>query len=467
MIEIQNNFDFDLNFNIVNDKFLYNLFYHILETRNEYLLYFLKKIYSVQFLKNIETPKDIDVNVINKVLELRLQGYNKDAIIEKLNITNTNIYKNYIEMKKSLDIIDEEVMGRLLEEKLKKYYTSMYVSSLFDTLLTKYDTDSKLNKIEKEIKKYYSEIDFKTDFKETQLSNYETIINTENNTRFLNISFPSLNKVFKKGFETSRLYIIGGASGRGKSTLLHNLAIDLVKKGYIIYHFTLENSLDETLNRYISNISEIPLNELQDKKDIVKAKVNQFISSTTGKIYIKEYPVYSLSKEDILNYIKTKKLTDSVDPDVIIIDYLDLMNTYTKFNELRFKLSQIANDLKSIAQTTNTVVLTATQLNREAVRKTTSDEANVSEAYGKIHVADAFITLNSTKIERKRNLIRLYIAKNRVGESGKEYLFKIDFSIMKFVDLDTEVTESYLKSLKGETIEDTNFDLDIDIDPEI
>ena len=369
-------------------------------------------------------------------------------------------------MKQTLDIIDEEVMGKLLEEKLKKYYTSLYVNSLFDILIKKYDTDFKLNVIEKEIKKYYTQIDFNTDFKETILEDYVNIFDEKRNTQFLNIAFPSFKKIFKKGLETSRLYIVGGASGRGKSTLLHNFGVDLIKSGYVVYHFTVENSLDETLNRYLANISNIQLDLLKDKKEIVNQKMKAFLSSTTGKLYIKEYPVYSLSKEDVLNYIKTKKITDGISPDVIIIDYLDLMNTYMKYNELRFKLSQIANDLKSIAQTTNTVVITATQLNREAVRRTTSDEANVAEAYGKIHIADAFITLNSTKIERKRNLIRLYIAKNRVGVSGREYLFKVNFATMKFIDLDTEVDEQYLKSINGEII-DTNSDFDFDTNIEI
>ncbi len=459
------NKDFDLNFNIVTSSFVDALWYHLLTTRDEKILFLFKKMYESKMLSNIN---DLDKNVIsflNEALKLKLLGYNKDAIFEQLSISEENEwfkrFKTYSENK--LDLLDSDIFSKVLEDKIKKFETYIYVSKLFSILLKPLNSDQKLTEIKSQIKDYSAKTDYDVEFKQLKLTEFNKLYENTFNSKFIKINWPSFSKIYENGFESGRLYVIGGASGRGKSAFLTNLGIKFLQQNKIVYHITLENSLLETMNRYVSNISKVPLSELAQNKDKVVKEMNAFLFTNKGQLFIKEYPVYSVSKSDILNYVKTNLVSNNVYPDVIIVDYLDLMSTYDKFNEARFKLTQIANDLKSVSQILNCVVLTATQLNRESLHVITADEYNSSESYGKIQVADSLLTLNAVQEEVKNRLIRLFVAKNRSGPARKEFLFKVNFATMEFSDLDTEVDERYKKALESKNTTQYDFKSDEDI----
>jgi replicative DNA helicase len=61
----------------------------------------------------------------------------------------------------------------------------------------------------------------------------------------------------------------------------------------------------------------------------------------------------------------TMKINDGLrKPDVIIVDYLDLMH-FPGSQEERIKLSKLTGQLKQISQEQKCVVISPTQLNRE------------------------------------------------------------------------------------------------------
>lgn len=446
----------NFSFNIITPDFAYNLLYYTLNTRTEKTLFLLKKLYEIKLLNNIDIPEFNYKQTLNNMIQLKLQGFSKEAILEKLAIGNDNPL--ILDLKNSFSKIDESIFDNILQDKIDQYYTSTFVQHLFTTVVDSNNPTVVLQKIKQQIKRYTIDTDFNTSFKEMILSS-ENMLDTilePTDIKHLNPGFVSFNNIFPKGLETQRLYVIGGATGRGKSVLLHNLAYKLIENGNNVYHFTLENSLEETINRYLSLVSQVDLSNLEENKDFVKQKMRDFMIKTKGQLIIKEYPAGLLTKADIIEYIKAKLSEKNITPDVIIIDYLDLMNTFEKYNEVRFKLTQISNDLKQLAQTFNCVVLTATQLNREAVRTQTANESNISEAYSKIFAADAFITLNASDVEIKKNLLRIFVAKNRTGASRLEFLFKTDFAKASLYDLNRKVDKSYFDSLDVAEDEDSN-----------
>lgn len=456
--------NFDLNFNVITPAFIDAFWYHLLTSKHEKVLFLLKKVYDSKMLLNLDSLPEQDSKFLMSALKLRLLGYSKDAIFEQLALTDDSEWKKRFDVYASnkLDILDPDIFAKLLEDKIKKFETYNYVSNLFNILLTNSNTDYKLEQIKSQIKEYQAKTDYDVEFKQLKLEDFNRLYEEKAHASNIKISWPSFSKIYENGFESGRLYVVGGASGRGKSAFLTNLGIEFLKQNKVVYHLTLENSISETMIRYLSNIASVKISSVLDNKEIVSQELDKFLFTNKGKLYVKEYPVYTLSKSDIMNYVKTLLTTDNVYPDVIIVDYLDLLTTYDKFNEVRFKLTQIANDLKSLAQMLNCVVITATQLNRESLRILTADEANSSESYGKIQVADSLLTLNAINNEIKEGLIRLFVAKNRNGPARKEFLFKVDFSKMTFTDLNTEITEEYKKRLESKGAspqsEDTSFE---------
>ena len=454
----------NFSFNIITPDFAYNLLYYGLNTKTERTMFLLKKIHEIKLLKNINIPEFEYKNILNEIISLKLRGFSKEAIMEKLLIGKD--HPIILDLNNSFTRIDEEIFDDILQDKIDQYYTSIFIKHLFTTVVDSNNPDIVLKNIKQQIKKYNKDTDFKTSFKEASLSSEDVLdsILKPTDVRHLDPGFPSFRKMFPKGLETQRLYVVGGSTGRGKSVLLHNMAYNLVKNGNNVYHFTLENSLEETINRYLSMVSQVNLSELEENREFVKGKMKDFMNKANAELIIKEYPAGLLTKSDISEYVKNKLSENNIMPDVIIIDYLDLMNTFERYKEVRFKLTQIANDLKQLAQTFNCVVLTATQLNRESVRMQTANESNISEAYSKIFAADAFLTLNATDDEIKNNLIRLFVAKNRAGASRLEFLFKTDFAKATLHDLNRKIDKSYFEMLGTKPENNDNGDIYINND---
>jgi len=119
-------------------------------------------------------------------------------------------------------------------------------------------------------------------------------------------------------------------------------------------------------DRLYSNISQINVNHLYSKENIenVKDRVCNFFEKSGGGFYIEQIPTDILTKEMIDTIITLKINKGLRKPDVIIVDYLDLMH-FSGNEEERIRLGKLTSQLKQVAQEQNCVVISPTQLNRE------------------------------------------------------------------------------------------------------
>lgn len=80
-------------------------------------------------------------------------------------------------------------------------------------------------------------------------------------------------------------------------------------------------------------------------------------------------------------------------PDVLCIDYADLIKPDTSIKDKRNQLGNIWENLSRIAKTRNTLVFTASQANRAAVNKSKLTSEDIAEDFSKAMVADAMISI--------------------------------------------------------------------------
>ena len=106
---------------------------------------------------------------------------------------------------------------------------------------------------------------------------------------------------------------------------------------------------------------------------------------------------------------------NSIKIDVVVLDYADLLkrqeysDSESKAGELLFQ------DLVKLAQQTDTLIITATQLNRGASIEDVATLANVEGSYRKINTVAFACTLNSKGEEKDKGYVRWYIDKVRNG----------------------------------------------------
>jgi replicative DNA helicase len=86
------------------------------------------------------------------------------------------------------------------------------------------------------------------------------------------------------------------------------------------------------------------------------------MSDIEGECIIYDLPVNS-NPSQFIGIIKKEK------PDVVVVDYIGLMKSSTRTNEDWLNQLEIANELRGLAKRQKVAVITASQLNRDGVRR--------------------------------------------------------------------------------------------------
>lgn len=215
------------------------------------------------------------------------------------------------------------------------------------------------------------------------------------------------------GHGKKELGVVVAPTGMGKSMLLVHLGAAAMKAGKNVVYYTLELSDTVIGKRFDSCLTSIPLKGL----DFLKEEVFEKVSKVSGKLIIKEYPTKSVSTETIRNHILKLRQKDFV-PDMIIVDYGDLLKPVSSQREKRNELESIYEELRGIAAEFDCPLWTASQTNRTGLTAEVVGMEAISEAYSKCFVADFIFSLSRTPTDKQNNKGKFFIAKNRNGPDG-------------------------------------------------
>ena len=219
------------------------------------------------------------------------------------------------------------------------------------------------------------------------------------------------------------LMIFCAPSGGGKSVALQNLSINMALQTLNCVYITLELSEKLCAKRIDSMISGIKTTEIYKKLDEVELAVVS-TGKRSGLITIKKMPSM-VSTRDISSYLREYQIQKKHSPDVVIIDYLDLMSPNDKrispsdmFNKDRF----ISEELRNMGEEFYCLVATASQLNRCLDINTNVFKQNVGNVSIKnIEIGD--------KIQSK-NGFNIVLAKTA---PNKQKVYKITTSLGKSI----------------------------------
>ena len=212
-----------------------------------------------------------------------------------------------------------------------------------------------------------------------------------------------MDEIIKGGLGNSELGVVIAPTGAGKSMVLVHLAAEALKAGKTVVYYTLELKDTVVGGRFDSNLSGIPLNELLDRKE----EVLSHIESVDGTLIIKEYPTKSASVQTIKNHIEKLKKR-GIYPDMILVDYADLLRPDRQQGEKRHELEETYESLRALAQIYEIPVWTASQTNRSGLNAEVITMEAISEAFNKCFVADFIFSLSRTVQDKQSNKGRIF-----------------------------------------------------------
>jgi len=246
-----------------------------------------------------------------------------------------------------------------------------------------------------------------------------------------------IDKITQGGFGQGELAVVIAATGGGKSQCLVHVATQAIKEGKNVVYYTLELADTVVGARFDSCLTGVLLRDRWTFKEQIYERIQE---DDLGRLIIKEYPTKSASVETIKAHLD-KLSRKKIKPDMIIVDYADLLTQRINLKERRHQLESTYEELRALAQINKCTVVTASQTNRSGVNSDLITMEVISEAFNKCFVADFIFSISRTLEEKEINSGKFYIAKNRNGPDGIIYPAIIDYSKV-YIDIRPSTGES-------------------------
>jgi hypothetical protein len=230
-----------------------------------------------------------------------------------------------------------------------------------------------------------------------------------------------VDELMDGGLGPGELGVVMAPSGIGKSWFLSKIACSAIQMGMNVLHYTLELSENYVGQRYTTILTGIQTTEHKERKDEIIRKIKQ----TPGRVRIKYYPPQFATSKTLSAHIEKLRAT-GFNPNLIIIDYADLLKSSNSRDGLYAELGGIYEELRGLSGEAGIPIWTATQTNRAAIDHEVIQADSVGDSYKKVQTADFIMSVSRKTKDKLSNTGRIHIVKNRFGPDGMTFPAKID-----------------------------------------
>jgi adenylate kinase family enzyme len=232
--------------------------------------------------------------------------------------------------------------------------------------------------------------------------------------RVIPTPWPQINSITQGGYGKGDLIIFFGGPGSGKSWAAISMALEAVKLNCNVVYYTLELGEGYVGQRFDANLLNIPVDQLP----MHRVKIEEATKGLAGKLIIKEFPPKRASLDDIERHLDQLWNQHNFKPNVIFIDYLDLLRNRRSRVERKDDLDDIYTDAKGLAKELGIPIVSPSQVNRSGAADKVVEGDKAAGSYDKIMIGDIIISTSRLRKDKVDNTSRWHIIKNRYGTDG-------------------------------------------------
>jgi len=268
--------------------------------------------------------------------------------------------------------------------------------------------------------------------------------------------------------------VVGGAKA-GKTWFLQHLVREALLTGLFVLHISHEVGRDEMELRYDMMYTGRGKREGQKiiRPRLVNGKIDhhEMVVRTVyddeacrrgraamrqhgGRLMIKKYPMGQCTPTEIERFLDYLEAYQDFVPDVIVNDYVDIMNLQQYSTEIRHQINAAYIWSKGLADDHNVLVLTASQLNREGLERRVVRKRHMAEDIRKLANVDTLFAIGRSPEDVKIGLGGLNVLVSRGEEQEVGCTFVEAYGIGQFCInswLAGEVNEAVEFPPKGDT----------------
>lgn len=232
-----------------------------------------------------------------------------------------------------------------------------------------------------------------------------------------------INDLIDGGIGPGELGCIIAPSGIGKSWLLRAIGAEALRRGKRVIDYTFELSQNYVGLRYDTIATGIEPAEIKNNVDLVRNTISQI----PGELIIKYFPTRTASVNHLSAHI-SRMIQIGKKPDLVIIDYADLMRSTERSNARHEELGFIYEELRGLLGELQIGGWTASQSQRSALQDDVVEADKIAGAYAKIFVCDIVMSASRNLADKVGNTARIHMIKNRFGADGMTFPANVDLA---------------------------------------
>ncbi|MFH0912487.1 MAG: replicative DNA helicase [Patescibacteria group bacterium] len=276
-------------------------------------------------------------------------------------------------------------------------------------------------------------------------------------TRGVPTGFKLLDNILS-GFQKSDLIVVAARPSIGKTSLALSFALNAATEGYAVGMFHLEMSKDQVVDRLISAESGIDSWRLRTGN----LREEDFARLSEAMSKLAEFPIYiddSPGSNVMEMRTKARRLQAEKKLDLLIVDYLQLMESRRNSDNRVQEISEISRGLKGLARELNIPVIAVSQLSREVEKRPRKipQLSDLRESGAIEQDADVVMLIYRddyyNKDSEHPNIADIIIAKHRNGPTGQvELYFKPETMTFRTLETERELTAESLVAIEETSV---------------
>ena len=251
------------------------------------------------------------------------------------------------------------------------------------------------------------------------------------------------NLITNGGLPNKTLTCVLAGTGVGKSLFMCHMAATNLMDGKKVLYITAEMAEERIAERIDANLLDVNIKDLENlDRATYEKKVAKIRDKTEGRLIIKEYPTATANVGHIRYLLNELKLKRKFIPDIIYIDYLNIMCSqrlkYGANVNSYLYIKSIAEELRGLAVEKDVPIVTATQTTRSGSTNSDPGLEDTSESFGLPATVDFMFAVISSEELTSLNQLMVKQLKNRFNDllSNRRFVVGVDRSKMRLYDVE-------------------------------
>ena len=257
-----------------------------------------------------------------------------------------------------------------------------------------------------------------------------------------------IDNITNGGLAKGELGVVLAPFGVGKSTVLTKFANTAYNLGHNVVQIIFEDNPKVIQRKHISCWTGIELNELSERKEEVKEKLQPF-QKDRGNLIIKKMASDGTTVGKIKHYIR-KLITRGIRPDVILLDYIDCVVPSRVFTDEYAGEGNVMREFETLVSEFDMVGWTAVQGNRSSIGADVVEAHQIGGSIKKGQIGHFIMSIAKTLEQKESGRATIAVLKSRFGKDGVIFEDCVFDNGKVHIDTDDQVSFLGFEGIKKE-----------------